>query len=767
MTNKKILTNPVNILKNSIKFVENNQLEIASKTLKEGLKSFPKEFSFINLLAQLSLRKKNLDDGINLLKQSLQINPKQPLVMVDLGIALSLNNELDEAVMFFDKSIELDPQNLKAHIRKAITLRKTNRFNESIDCYRKIINLSPDYLDAYINLGELLYFTSQLEESLYFFEKAIKIDTGNPDLYNRCAILFNKLGRVDEAINSYKKSIEISPEESVAYRGLGYIFKALRKFDQSYLYLKKAIHINPNYELYNNIGQLCCQMENNREGIIYFDKAIILSPEKSEAYSLKAYAQIAEREINNAILSFDKAIENDKNYSVSFGERRYWKNNICDWSNFDQELNLLDLNIKDNKYVSVPLGICSFFDSPEIQKLGAELFVNHRFPLNNSLGSINKYTKNKKIKIGYFSGDFRNHPVAYLVTELFEVHDKSKFELFAFSLSDKIESETRKRIEKPFDEFIDVSNYSDKEVALLAREKKIDIAIDLGGHTKNSRPEIFSMRAAPIQINYLGYPGTTGANYIDYNIADKFIVPQELQKYYTEKIIYLPKCYQPNEERITLGKKIFTKKSEGLPENAFIFGCFNNSWKITPNIFKLWIRLLSIVDGSVLWFPGFSKLVMNNLRGECVKLGIDKNRLIFSKTEVLREDYHAKIKLADIFLDCFPYGGQTTASDFLRSGVPIVTLRGLSFSSRVASSLLINLNLSELVTSSEKEYEHLAIKLANNPKYFNEVKRKLISNINSCSIFNTNEYARSLESAYIQAYDRHYNKISTDHIYAS
>ena len=767
MANKKILTNPESILKDAIESIKNNQLELASKNLKDGLTSFPEEFSFINLLAQLSLRKKNLDDGINLLKQSLKINPIQPLVMIDLGIALSLNNELDEAVIFFDKSIKLEPKNIKAHIRKAITLRKTNRFNESIDCFQKIINLSPDYIDAYINKAELLYLTSQLEESLYFYQKAIKLDTGNADLYNRCAILFNKLGRVDEAINYYKKSIDIRPKDSVAYRGLGYIFKASRKFDQSYLYLKKAMNINPNFELYCNLGQLCCQMGNNREGIIYFDKANISEPAKAEAYSLKAYAQISEGEIDQAILSFDKAIENDKNHSVTYGERRYWKNNICDWNTFDYELNWLDLSIKNKKNVSVPLSICSFFDSPEMQKLGAELFVNHRFPLNNSLGPISKYTKNKKIKIGYFSGDFRNHPVAYLVTELFEAHDKSKFELFAFSLSNKIESDTRVRIEKSFDEFVDAANYSDTEVALLAREKEIDIAIDLGGHTKNSRPEIFAMRAAPIQINYLGYPGTTGTDYIDYNIADKFIVPEELQKYYSEKIIYLPKCYQPNEKKITLGRKIFSKKSEGLPENSFIFACFNNSWKITPKIFTLWIKLLSLVDGSVLWFPGFSKLAISNLRGECEKLGIDQYRLIFSKPEILRADYHSKIRLADLFLDCFPYGGQTTASDFLRSGVPIVTLRGSSFSSRVASSLLINLNLSELVTSSEKEYELLAIKLAKNSNYFNEVKRKLISNISSSSIFDTNEYARSLESAYIQAYDNYHNKINTDHIYAS
>ena len=766
MTNKKNNTNPEKLLKIATEFIQNNQFELALKTLKEARVNFPKEFSFINLLAQVSLRNNHLNDGINLLKKSLEINKNQPLALLDLGIALSLNNQLDEAIVYFDKSAKLDPRNLKALSRKAVTLRKINRFNEAIECFQKIIDLSSDYIDAYIQKAELLYVIGKLEESLYIYQQAIKIDIENADLYIRCAIIFNKLGRVDEAISSYYKSIEMKPKDSVGYKGLGYIYKALRKYDQSYLYLKKAININPDYEVYSNLGQLCCQMGNYKEGIIYYDKANMFETGKAEAYCLKAYAQIAEDNITQAISSFDKAIENEKDHAFTFGERLYWKNNICDWSNFEHDLNFINLKTKENKCISPPLAACSFSDDPEIQKLGAELFVNQRFPSDKSLGPINKYSKNKRIKIGYFSGDFRDHPVAYLVTELFEKHDKSKFELFAFSVSDRIESETRLRIEKPFDEFIDVANLSDKDVALLAREKKIDIAIDLGGFTKNSRPSIFSMKVAPIQINYLGYPGTTGADYIDYNISDKFIIPEELQKYYTEKIIYLPRCFQPNEEKLTLGKKIFSRESEGLPETAFIFCCFNNSWKITPKIFKLWMNLLSVVDGSVLWFPGFSQVAINNLRSESVKLGIDQNRLIFSTKENLREDYYSKIKLADIFLDCFPYGAHTTASDFLRSGVPIVTLRGTTFPSRVASSLLINLNLSELIATTELNYESLAIELARNPKYFEEVKAKLIKNINSSTLFNTAQYAKSIESSYIQAYDRYHNCLKPDHIEA-
>ena len=766
MTAKKILTNPENILTNVREFIENNQLELAINTLEQACKSFPKEPSFFNLLAQLSLQNKKLDNGISLLKQSLNINPKQPLVMFDLGIALSLNNELDEAVIFFDQSIELEPKDLKVYIRKAMTLRKSNRLKESIDCYQKIIALKPDYIDAYINKAELLYMIGNLEESLSTYEEIFKIDSSNAILFIRYGNLLSKLGRVDEAISAYRKSIEIEPENSGAYSNLGSIYQKLGDHEEEIKCLRKSIEINEDYEVCINLATSYSKIKEYKLAIEFYDKAINLDSSKTDAFIQKAYFYQSIKEIDNAILLFSKALEIDKNYKYLFGERFYAKNSICDWSNFDEDSNFIKLRLKQTFRIAHPLAVCNNFDGPLIQKEAAKIWADDKFPYDDSLGVIKKYTKNKKIKIGYFSGDFSEHPVGFLIADLLEKHDKSKFELFGFSVTKKIASETRFKITKSFDEFIDVDNYSDRDVALLAREKKIDIAIDLGGYTKSARPGIFAMRAAPIQINYLGYSGTTGTNYIDYIFSDRFIIPKELQKYYTEKIIYLPKCFFPNEEKITLGKKIFSRESEGLPEKDFIFCCFNNSWKITPSIFKLWIKLLSNVPRSVLWFPGFSKETKNNLRSECIKLGIDQNRLIFSTSEKLREDYYTKIKLADIFLDSFPYGAHTTASDFLRVGVPVVTLRGSSFVSRIASSLLINLNLSELITTTELHYESLAIQLATNPKYLKEVKAKLIKNINSSTIFNPTQYAKSIELSYIQVYDRHHDFLQPDHIEA-
>ena len=248
--------------------------------------------------------------------------------------------------------------------------------------------------------------------------------------------------------------------------------------------------------------------------------------------------------------------------------------------------------------------------------------------------------------------------------------------------------------------------------------------------------------------------------------SDKFIISKESQKFYTEKVIYLPKCFQPNEDKLPVSEKIFTRKSQGLPDTGFVFCCFNSSQKITPKMFELWIRLLSNVPGSVLWFPGFSDLAINNLRNECKKLSMDENRLIFSSVEEYRQDHYERIKLADIFLDCYPYGGHSTVSDFLRQGIPVLTLKGSSISNMVASSLLLNLGLSELITSSELQYEKKAIKLATSLEYFKEIKSKLLSNADKSSVYNICEYTKSIESGCTQAYNRHHISCIPAHIEA-
>ena len=769
MTNKKNLTNVHDLIIKSKNYIKNNNLDLASELLEENQINFPNEPQLLNQLAQIALIKNNLNDGITLLRQSLKVKQDQPLILYDLGIALTLNNKLEESIIVLDSAIKIESSNPKFYLRKAINLIKLDRVKESIDCYQHLIELTPNKIKPYVDKAEILESIGNKTEACSLYNKAILIEPKNASLYIKYGYFLDRIDHVEEALIAYKMSIQLEPINPGAMKNMGYLYKKIRKFEKAIFYLKESVKLKDNHEVNHNIGSIYCDLGKYEEGIEFYDKAIQIKPDIAAYFVSKAYALEHFKQIDKAILSYDNALKINNEYKYLFSERFYTKNSICDWSNFENEANWIESQLKVGKKISIPMVTSVLIDDPLAQKKSSTIYADDLYPINNILGPIKKYPKSEKIKIGYFSADFTDHPVAFLVVGLFEMHDKSKFELFAFSThpESKSKSKIRERIENSFDVFIDVSNMENKAIACLAREKKIDIAIDLGGFTQNTRSSVFAMKAAPIQINFLGYPGTMGSSYIDYNIADKCVIPDELQKYYSEKIIYLPKCYQPKEGKLIPGKKLFSRSSEGLPSSGFIFCCFNNSWKITPRIFKLWIQLLFSVEGSVLWFPGLSLLANKNLKEECCKLGMNQDRLIFASREIQRDDHREKIKLADVFLDCFPYGAQSTASDFLRAGVPIVTLCGHSFSNRVALSLLTNLNLPELVTYSELDYKNLAIKLANNGAYFKKIKTKLVTNVKNSSIYDVCEYTKSIESGYDKVYDRYHNNLDPDHIEAS
>ena len=353
--------------------------------------------------------------------------------------------------------------------------------------------------------------------------------------------------------------------------------------------------------------------------------------------------------------------------------------------------------------------------------------------------------------------------MSYLLAKLFELHDKSKFEIIAFSFSPERDDEMSKRISNAFDQFIKVNFKTDKEISELSRELKIDIAIDLMCFTTNSRTGIFSEKCAPIQINYLGYPGTSGANFIDYIIADKNLIPKKNQKYYSENIIYLPNTYQVRDSTQKISNKIFTKDELGLPKNSFVFCCFNQNYKITPSVFDIWMRLLKKVEKSVLWLIKDNDVAAYNLKKEAEKRGVKSDRIIFAKHMPVPE-HLARHKIADLFVDTFPYTAHTTCSDALWSGLPVITRTGQSFASRVAGSLLNAVNLKELITKTEKEYEDLILKLAKNPKQLKEIKNKLKKNRLKEPLFNSKLYTKKIESAYKKVYERYNSNLPLKNI---
>jgi predicted O-linked N-acetylglucosamine transferase (SPINDLY family) len=399
-----------------------------------------------------------------------------------------------------------------------------------------------------------------------------------------------------------------------------------------------------------------------------------------------------------------------------------------------------------------------------LQRKAAEIWASDNYPANFVLGSIPKRTRREKIRLGYFSADFHNHATSYLMAELFEYHDKDRFELVALSFGPDLQDQMQQRISAAFDKFIDVRKQSDKDVALLSRNLGIDIAIDLKGFTQDSRVGIFAFEAAPIQVNYLGYPGTMGASYFDYLVADKTLIPEGSQIHYSEKIVYLPNSYQVNDTQRRIADKVFAREELDLPDSGFVFCCFNNNYKITPHTFESWMRILRRVDGSVLWLLEDNPTASTNLRKEAQRRDVNPNRLVFAKRIPLPE-HLARHCAADLFVDTLPCNAHTTASDALWAGLPVLTCMGEAFASRVAASLLNAIGLPELITSRQEDYEALAVELATNPERLKSVKAKLEQNRLTTPLFDTKLFTRHIEDAYTQMIERYRADLAPGHVY--
>jgi predicted O-linked N-acetylglucosamine transferase (SPINDLY family) len=432
------------------------------------------------------------------------------------------------------------------------------------------------------------------------------------------------------------------------------------------------------------------------------------------------------------------------------------KMDMCSWHGLQDAINHLFQSGLDSKVKIHPFYLLSICYDPALLLKFTKLYILDNFSFKNGLGLIKHSKKLNRIRIAYFSADFRNHPVSHLTAELFEIHDRSRFEVFAFSLHRAPEDDSiNARLRKGFDRFINVEDMSDLEIAKIARELEIDIAIDLCGQTEFAKTGIFSYRAAPIQVNWLGYPGTSGADFIDYIVADTTIIPESHQQFYTEKVVYLPDTYMVDDSMRIPSSRVFTREECGLPKNDFVFCCFNNSYKFNPQVLDSWSRILLRAENSVLWIPENNQHFKSNIVIEFEKRSIHSKRIIFAQRIELMADHLARSGLADLFLDTYPYNAHTTTMDSLKAGVPVLTLMGQSFTSRVAASLLNAIGLPELITTTQSEYEDKAIELAMNPQKLASLKKKLASNRLTAPLFNTPRFTKNLEAAYLKMYERY------------
>ncbi|CAM8623907.1 Spy Predicted O-linked N-acetylglucosamine transferase, SPINDLY family [Burkholderiales bacterium] len=704
-------------------------------------------------------------EGLSCSERALRLGPGQPDALLNHGNALAGLMRYDEALASYNQALELAPDYAEAWSNRGNTLRDLRRYEESLDSCDRAIRIKPNYAEAWNNRGNALNDLSRHGDALTSYERALELVPDYAEAWSNRGAALNSLKRYEEALTSYERALELKPDYAEAWSNRGNTLRDLRRYDESLDSCDRAIRIKPNYaEAWNNRGATLNGLKRHEEALTSYERALELKPDYAEAWSNRGNALNDLKRHEEALASYDGSIKLKPDADYVLGDLIHTQMKICDWAVLHERCQTLEKRLLNGERASTPFVVLGLFDKPQLQKRCAELYAERALGFTSPLAAIARRPRRDKIRIGYFSMDFREHPVSHLIAELIELHDRRRFEVFGFSFGINTRDPMRQRLEKSFDKFLDVKDLSDTQITELSRELEIDIALDLGGHTKDSRPQIFTERAAPIQISYLGYPGTWGAHCMDYLIGDKVVITDSNREHFFEKIIFLPNQFQVNPSYRPIASSQKSRNDYGLPEKSFVFCCFNNNWKIISSVFYQWLRILQKVPQSVLWLYVDNPTSATNLREEAIKHGLSPERVIFAGS-VTREKYLEQYKFADLFLDTRPYNAGTTASDALWAGLPVLTQVGESFASRMAASLLANIGIAELITHTDEEYEALAVALASNPEKLANIKAMLTNNRLKKPLFDTPSFTKHIESAYQEAYERYQNGLPIDHIH--
>jgi len=671
----------------------------------------------------------NIDGAIDFYEMSFAINSEDVATLNNIGSLHWKNNKLNDAMIAFERAIEIDPNCASSFLNIAHLMIIGGNHMGAIKKCNNLLKLQPDCIDAHLLKGKIFIKIKDFSKGEKSFRQACKISPVCFEAWEGLADCLYHCGDISGAVKNYKTAARLNPKSFNSFFQLGYIRMQKGHYSTAIKCFKKAARIQPDdIAVLCNIGQIFRNKGSHyyTESLRYYSKALKINPTHSGALAAKLHLCAL----------------------------------ICDWGEIEN-LRLQLPSIGTSEGVVPPFSLLALEDAPARHKIRAERF-SAEFASGNLPNFVMPLVAPRKLKIGYFSGDFHLHPVSTLISSVLESHSENDFEIYAYSLGYKRDF-MYDRISKVVRNFKNVSNLSEIDIAKLARRDGIDIAIDLSGYTKNGKPEIFAHRAAPIQVSYLGFPGTMGANFIDYIIVDKNLVPSENQKYYSEKPIYLPKHYQAQENSFSI-EKAPSKRELGLPEDAFIFCAINNTYKITSVEFDIWMRLLHGVDDSVLWLYASNELAKENLIKQALNRGISSDRLVFSKLVAFNK-YISQLTHADLYLDTFNYNAGATASNVLWAGVPLITKPGVGYSSRMASSLLQSIGMSELITSTLEDYENLALSLAKDPEKLSFVRLLLtLKRINS-DLFDVGKFTVDLENSYRKIYQRYIEGKDPDVIY--
>jgi len=729
------------------------------------------------------------DEAIASYGQAIAANPNDAEAFSNLGGALFELRRFDEALASFDRAVALDGNNPEAINSRGRALADLHRPEEALANFDRAIALKPDYAEAFNNRGNAFYELRRFEQALESYDRAIAIDPNNSlaffnrgnalialrrfaeaaSNYDKAIVLrpayaeamnnrgnaLREIGRLDEALASFDQAVVFKPGYADALNNRGNALKDLRRLDEALAQYDQAIALRPDHAEYlGNRAIVLAELKRFDEALDYYGRAIALKPDYAEAFSNRGFALRELKRFDEALASFDRAFALKPDMDYLAGVRLHAKMHVCDWTNFDAECTQVMTAVAAGAAASLPLPLLAIPASAELQFKCAKRYSSDKFGSTKMPLWRGQRYSHPRIRVAYLSSDLREHPVAYLTAGLFERHDRKRFETIAISYKSDDAAGMQERLRVAFDRFVDAQAMSDLEIAQLLHALEVDIAVDLNGFTEGFRPSVFARRPAPVQVNYLGFAGTLGQSHWDYVIADRFVVPDDARAHYAEHVVYLPETFMVTDRDRKISAVTPSRRSAGLPEHGFVFCCFNNSFKITPDVFDVWMRLLKAIDGSVLWLSAANTSAPNNLRREAERRGVLGDRLIFAARTPSVAEHLARHQLADLFLDTLYYNAHATASDALWAGVPVLTCSGATFASRVAGSLLRAVGLPELVTHSLADYEALALTLAREPTRLAGIKQKLAYNRETCPLFDTLGFTRHIEAAYFTMWER-------------
>ena len=684
---------------------------------------------------------------------------------LEQGMALHRQYRLDEAGVLYEQVLQADPENFRAVYLLGITALQKSDPGRAAALLARAAAIDPQSASAHNDHGRAQMLLGRMDEALAAFDRAIAIKPDHSSAHINRGDVLSDLRRYEAAVASYDRALELKPDSAVAHNSRGNALFALERHEAAAAAYERAIALRPDYsDAHNNRGNALHMLARHEAALQSFNKAISLDPGYADWYASRAKMLADLKQYRAAVADFDVAIRLKSELKSLGGLRLFAKMHICDWSGRDADIAVLVEGIERNEPVANPFILLALSDSAALQQRAAQVWAA-QLAYREDLGPPASVPRGRreKIRIGYFSADFHDHATMHLMAGLFEAHDRSKFEILALSFGPDSQHEARRRLMACCDQFIDVRGKSDRDVALLARELGVDIAVDLKGYTKDGRPGIFACRAAPLQVSYLGYPGTLGATYMDYLIADRTLIPEGSRRFYSEKIIELPHSYQVNDSKRAIADREFTRAEFGLPQSGFVFCCLNNTYKITPSVFDCWMRILMRVEGSVLWLFEDNTSVAAYLGQEALRRGVQPERLIFTQ-RMAKADHVARHRAADLFIDTWPCNAHTTASDSLWAGLPVLTCIGEAFAGRVAASLLSAVGLPDLIAATPADYEQMAVALAGDAERLGDIKQRLIAGRTEAPLFDTQQSTRHLEEAFRRIFARHQDGLPTEHL---